>query len=1163
MIACAKLFARLSLKRGLLALCVAAFPLVYAGQARAQGGQPIPNVAYFATFPAFYDGDFVAAQLAFAGSEQGAMRSGLAGLWIDSICYETMQGECLFHLGQHAASRFHFEAALRLFLRYHDYFLAVNFPPLIAPAAAGQLAPAPWYVTQRQTVLGNYPPQINVSQGSFQGAANAIRFGGVVQSPVLIPVNVQEIVRCTCLSLRRWRELLGPACPHHELTKELVTNLNTRPVAPNHWSETWIDVELGLCYAAAGKASTARQYLSKGELVAGQFEHPLTGMALLELGRLDLEEGNLKEAQKNFMEASWSAAAYGDYDVVEEALRYAATSHIMSNGREIFPSLAAATTFAAAQGLRYLQASLLLSQAENSAVLDATPAAAGLVGQATVVVGQRTMLAGKLGARMNYLRALTHYRMGDVATADASLVGLKTFLMAGSLWLYHVGVVDTAWLGQELTPHHAATLFSTLLRDPTQADWAFDPLEALAKLIVPHELMYEHWFHLVTAKGEKPNLPLALEISDRARRHRFLTSMELGGRLLNLRWVLEAPPHTLDKEAKLQQQVILVRYPDYAKRSLRARQLRRELGQMPLVAEDQEQADQQTAKFEELSAVSLEQEALLHSIALRREACNLVFPPLRETKAIQESLDEGQAVLSFYPTDRALHAFMLKRDKLTSWDIKQKPAGAFQKQLSLLLRSWGNWEHNKDVKLETLTSNTWRKPAQSLYDSLLKDSKAADPTKATDELVIVPEGALWYLPFEALPVHEGDRTLPLIQKVRVRYSPTVGLSVGDVRRPKPRENTAVVLGQLFPGQEADIIDAAYDDLTRVLPGAVAVRGKLPAPASIYTSLFDRLIVLGEVPPAENSYDLAPLVIDRGTLGSKLGQWFPLPFGGPDQVLLPGFRTPAERSLKGVPADVAGNDLFYSICGLMANGARTVLISRWRTGGQSSIDLVREFAQELPHTAASDAWQRSIELVTSNPLTVENEPRLKLTPKQTAPSADHPFFWAGYLLADTGAKTLTGDEEDDAADAALDKLLAEAAKGAKDGPLKAAGAAQPGAPHPEQPEQAAAPGLAQPAGAQQPADAPPKRPTAKKRTRTRGRMPVQPAGDMADDAGGEMNIGGANGGGPGVAGGEDGAGDDVALDDDGGGSKTKKKRTRAPRAERKKPPAKNKRPRSPA
>ena len=46
----------------------------------------------------------------------------------------------------------------------------------------------------------------------------------------------------------------------------------------------------------------------------------------------------------------------------------------------------------------------------------------------------------------------------------------------------------------------------------------------------------------------------------------------------------------------------------------------------------------------------------------------------------------------------------------------------------------------------------------------------------------------------------------------------------------------------------------------------------------------------------------------------------------------------------------GNEVFLSVCGLMANGARTMLLSRWRTGGQTSFDLVREFIQELADTA---------------------------------------------------------------------------------------------------------------------------------------------------------------------------------------------------------------------
>jgi hypothetical protein len=76
---------------------------------------------------------------------------------------------------------------------------------------------------------------------------------------------------------------------------------------------------------------------------------------------------------------------------------------------------------------------------------------------------------------------------------------------------------------------------------------------------------------------------------------------------------------------------------------------------------------------------------------------------------------------------------------------------------------------------------------------------------------------------------------------------------------------------------------------------------------------------------------------------------------------------------------------------MASGSRTVLISRWRTGGKSSYDLVREFVQELPYTTASDAWQRSVFLTMQGDLFLEREPRVKPTDLEVNIKCDHPFL----------------------------------------------------------------------------------------------------------------------------------------------------------------------------
>ena len=100
-------------------------------------------------------------------------------------------------------------------------------------------------------------------------------------------------------------------------------------------------------------------------------------------------------------------------------------------------------------------------------------------------------------------------------------------------------------------------------------------------------------------------------------------------------------------------------------------------------------------------------------------------------------------------------------------------------------------------------------------------------------------------------------------------------------------------------------------------------------------------------------------------------------------------------------------MFLTVCGLMATGTRTVLLSRWRTGGQTSYDLVREFVQELPFTTASHAWRRSAQLLWTTELDPELEPRVRGISIDDAVAPENPFFWAGYMLVDTGAEPRNG------------------------------------------------------------------------------------------------------------------------------------------------------------
>ena len=220
-------------------------------------------------------------------------------------------------------------------------------------------------------------------------------------------------------------------------------------------------------------------------------------------------------------------------------------------------------------------------------------------------------------ARLNYLTAMVDYRQGRTAAGDRALADALAFERSGSPWLLQIQFVDryAATLGSSLNRKHALPLYAVLLRDPTSADWAFDPLESIAVLGNLNSAAFEDWFALAAAS----DVDLSLEVADRLRRRRFYSTLPLGGRLLALRWLLEAPLDTLDSANQLQRQELLTRYPKYAELADRDAQLHDDLIAAPLAADGADAQRQQAGQIAELGRLSGEQETMLREMAVRRE----------------------------------------------------------------------------------------------------------------------------------------------------------------------------------------------------------------------------------------------------------------------------------------------------------------------------------------------------------------------------------------------------------------------------------------------------------------------------------------------------------------------------------------------------------------
>ncbi len=948
--------------------------------------------AYFAMFRFLYEGDYENAMEGFRDVWRGGIQT-VDARWIDSICYHTMIGEIHYRLGQNRLALENYDAALRLYIQYPDWMLRVQFPDAIEPNQ-NIFRPPPWGQSKRRFVLGRFPDNYSIARGGTRVVTLNGR-QGVANRHQLHPIDVDEMIRCTALSIRRRKELLGPVARHDRLTQEILNTLSLRQGPPNHWSQAWIDLALGAAFASNDKTEQAVKSLQAALLVGGELDHPLTCVAMLELGRIALEAGDYKSAAVWLDEAAASAYYFDRPETIEEAFRLRQQVHLLTGGKEIYPPLVAAANWANLKNLEEVYASLLIQIAEHYAILGDGKNARSVLGQATRAMTHEDLDKGWLMPRLNYVTAVVHYFSDNSKSGDLALAAAMQYQKEGSIRLFQITAADAAYVNGHVRERSALELYEQVLSDPSPDEWRRDPLEALTLLLFPQETAMEHWFDAAMQRGDGPK---ALKVLDRVRRSRFYAALPMGGRLLALRWILFGPPEVLSDKAELQRADIMARYPEFVKLDDAGTELKKQIAELPVIPRQSKEALELGKLLKQLATVGDEQEKLLRKIAVSREPSELVFPFMQATADIQKQLKPTEAIMLFHVGKRSDHAFFItdKNHVYRKIDAPEKVRDA----LSELLRLMGHFDQGRELDGRILSDTSWRRASYELAKLVFGEDTNLD---GIEELVIVPDGTYWYIPFEALYLNGGPRSMPLLYRTRIRYAPTLGLAVGDLRPRRKNGEYLVVQGRLFPREDPAIAADAFLQIKQTVPSAHALTQQVFGPANALVPMLEGIVVLDDIEPVDRSpLDMAPLQVNRGKPGASIGEWMGLPWGNPDIVLLPGFHTPAESSVKRLDTRLRpGDELFMSTMALLAGGSRTVLISRWRTAGQTGNTLLREFLQELPNMSAPDAWQRSVQLAYETPIDPNFEPRVKSNDEVGNLTGAHPFFWSGYLLVDSG------------------------------------------------------------------------------------------------------------------------------------------------------------------
>ena len=994
------------------------------------GGRTVPSQAYDLAQKALASGNFTDA-LQFAEREyKGCLKFG-AERWIDSTAAAAIIGECLFETGRYSEAVGFYNEAIIHVSSHGNWLQDIRFPsqPLhLSNSRPQQL----WGQSPRAIKLCDLPDRMLIRLGTSD-PQSVLQGGGVLAAPIDYPLRAHEIMRSLAISLYRRGDLLGPMARDGHALEAVSAWLQQRPAPQNHFSQQWIDVCLGIVYWSQERNEQALPLLNRGLLLEAQFDHPLTPWALLVGGRIALDAGEYDTARKTLEQATFAAAAQGDTRALEEAFRWATHARLAFDNKlpkSVIPAINWSEKQLPSLSLRLLSTAAAV-RAEQGNIQEA----ARFVLKLNQRISNSELALGRCGAYSRYTAALIAYAGGNNGRGDAEYAKALTLARGCSARLFQTQLFTDALVRGEssYSDREASNLFEVLLADPLPLAIQTDPLDAIAVISTDRTSAFAAWLavaqkiFLTNSRGDEA----WLDAIEHQRRNSWLTNQALGGRRDNLLKILAATTRNSDELTTFRKN-ILARYPDVATNLSETNAvrllLRKSLWESRLMPRDTPFPAPPEA-WSDFVTRSQTLENQINFIAAGRNVVPLQFPPLLETTEIRKRLVGKQRLLTFTWTNMGLFASLEAPKQAASWRVKRPDD--VRKTIIAMARSLSLYHPLRPVETARLDSEEWQAHSKSLTTLLFEDSAVSlQRHQEFDELIIVPDGLLWYLPFELLPItteekNPGDEIVLRLKDVcQIRYSPTRSLAVGTRHTATTSQLTAVQANVTCRNNSPEQAIALLDRIDTAIDDAVFLNSQTTKiPVSISASLADTLVIFDELSADGKMNDRPLIAADAGRPGMSFKDWLAPPYKAARCAVLTGLQTQASGGLS-QSTERPGSDLFMTAMDLVATGTETAVISRWNVGGRTAIDLGIEFIKDRQRETLRDtplpaaaSWQRAVDLVTAEQPDFNREPRIKITNSVIPQNAKHPFFWAGFTLIDCGVLNGTADSTRSQAEAA--------------------------------------------------------------------------------------------------------------------------------------------------
>lgn len=254
-----------------------------------------------------------------------------------------------------------------------------------------------------------------------------------------------------------------------------------------------------------------------------------------------------------------------------------------------------------------------------------------------------------------------------------------------------------------------------------------------------------------------------------------------------------------------------------------------------------------------------------------------------------------------------------------------------------------------------------QKHLRFLYDQLVR---TAEPMIGDRQLVVVPHGALHYLPFQAL--HDGDSYL--IERREVSFAPSAVVLQQCLDRPKQEFRNALLLGvadEQIPGvrDELHALDGAFAEVKRFLDGAATTEALRKNSIDA-----DVLHLACHANFRSDNPLFSSLRLGDGWFTARDAYNLKLNCG---LVTLSACET-------GMNAVAPGDEVMGLVRGFLSAGSPTVMMSLWTVDDEATTELMVDLYGELART--------------KSPASALRAAQTKLLSQRP-----HPFFWSPFVL----------------------------------------------------------------------------------------------------------------------------------------------------------------------